>query len=109
MAQYIQIEQMWEDTNFYCPVCGKIVCKKGEFTEKPCKHLLFSWIDQVGEFENLDPSLETLVESEDFFHPSDQEFLDKCPDTAVLFAFDARTMACGPVSCIVVHGIKFPE
>lgn len=109
MAQYIHIKQTWEDTIFHCPVCGQVVCKEGEFTDKPCKHLLFSWVDQVGEFENLAPEIGPLVESEDFFLLSDEEFLEKCPDTAVLFALESKSMACGPVYCTVVHAINFPE
>jgi hypothetical protein len=107
MAQYVVMEQTWEDSKFHCPACGALVCTGEEISEKPCKHVLFSWINEVGEFENLDPSLKDLVESEDFIAPSDEEFLNKCPDTAVLFAFDIHQMACGPITTTVVHGIDF--
>lgn len=109
MAQYIDIKQTWEDTVFHCPVCGAMVCEHGEMTTKPCAHVLFSWVDQVGEFTNIVPELKPIVEDEDFFHPSDEEFLEKCPDNAVLFALESKSMACGPVYCTVVHAIKFPE
>jgi hypothetical protein len=86
MAQYITIQNFWESPKFHCPVCGaEVFTENGEPTDKPCEHVLFSWIDQVG------------------------DFLSRCPDTAVLFAMESSGMACGPVSLTVIHAIKFPE
>jgi len=114
MAQLIEIENIWSGPQFCCPVCGKEVYSvNGEGTSKPCDHLLFSWIDVVGEYENS--SIETkktlkLLSDEDGYEPSpcEDEFLNAMPENAVLFAFTEHGFACGPVSTTVIHGIQFP-
>lgn len=111
MAQYITIQNFWESPKFHCPVCGaEVFTENGEPTDKPCEHVLFSWIDQVGDFYNAADEVNGLLEDdENWFSPSDEEFLSRCPDTAVLFALESSGMACGPVSLTVIHAIKFPE
>ena len=54
-------------------------------------------------------SKDLLEDDEDGFSPWDEEFLSRCPETAVLFGLESRGMACGPVSMTVIHAIKFPE
>ena len=111
MAQYTTIRICWDTPEFHCPVCGaEVFSVSGEPTAKPCDHLLFSWIDQVGEFYNTADEVNALIEDEETWSSlSDGEFLARCPDTAVLFAFEFSGMACGPVSLTVIHAIKFPE
>lgn len=111
MGQYITIQNYWESPKFHCPACGaEVFTETGDPTEKPCEHILFSWIDQVGEFYNTTEEIKALVEDrENWLSPSDDEFLARCPETAVLFAMEYNGMACGPVSLTLIHAIKFPE
>jgi hypothetical protein len=109
MAQYILIEQVWDNSKFHCPVCGAPICSADSLTDHPCPHLLFSWIDEVGEYENLSPSLEEKIDFEEVIGPWDEDLLNKLPATAVVFAFEIRDMACGPITHTVAHAINFPE
>lgn len=108
MAQYITIQDYWNSAKFHCPACGAVVFTEGgEPTNKPCEHLLFSWINEVGEFYNAAEGLNELLEDdESSSDPSDDEFLSRCPDTAVLFALESSES--WPVSIRVVHAFKFP-
>ncbi len=115
MAQYIEIEDAWRTTKFCCPACGQEVCSEdGEFADKPCEHVLFSWINEVGEYYNPCPEIQRMVEESERTDelescPFDEEFQQLFPDNAILFAFTSHGMACGPVSTTVVHGIRFPH
>jgi hypothetical protein len=111
VTQYIEIQKRWVSHNFHCPVCGaEVFSEDGEPTGDPCQHVLFSWIDEVGEFYNAADEVKPILEDdENWLSPSDEEFLSRCPDTAVLFALESSGIACGPVSFTVIHAIKFPE
>jgi hypothetical protein len=114
MAQYITIENNWQGAAFHCPACGNpVFTERGEPTNKPCSHLLFSWINEIGEFHNvadeIGDSLEGHEKNELRLAPWDDEFLESLPETAVLFGFELHGMACGPVSTTVVHAIRFPS
>jgi hypothetical protein len=111
MSQYVEIESCWDSCTFHCPVCGRVVfTEEGNPTTQPCEHVLFSWINQVGEYYNPAPDMRALLEEEDPAPlPCDSDFLERCPDSAVLFGFHSQGMACGPVSLTIVHGIRFPE
>jgi hypothetical protein len=111
MSQYISIDQAWESPKFHCPACGaEVFSVDGEPTDKPCEHLLFSWIDQVGEFYNASDEIKKILkDDEDGLRPNEEEFILRCPDNTVLFALESCGMACGPVSLTVIHAIKFPE
>jgi hypothetical protein len=110
MAQFVTIQNNWDSAKFHCPACGaEVFTGDGEATDKPCEHVLFSWIDAVGDFYNAAEALKELLEDEDSWsYPSDEEFLSRCPDTAVLFALEHSGMACGPVSLTAIHAIEFP-
>lgn len=123
MAQYLQLEQVWDSPRFHCPACGSLVfTERGEPTEKPCPHLLFSWISETGTLYNvsteasqvihdLDDSDGEEVEEEDagvFFFPNDEDFLNRLPEEAVVFGFEMCEYACGPSSFTIVHAICFP-
>lgn len=111
MSQYVEIESCWDSAAFYCPVCGHVVfTEEGEATEKPCEHVLFSWINLVGEYYNPAMAIQPILDDEDtMLSPWDDAFLEQCPESAVLFAFTSHGMACGPVSLTIVHGIRFPD
>jgi hypothetical protein len=114
VAQYITIENNWQRAVFHCPACGKpVFTERGEPTNKPCSHLLFSWINEIGEFYNaaaeIGDFLKDNEKSDMRLTPWDEEFLVNLPETAVLFGFELHGMACGPVCTTVVHAIKFPS
>jgi len=118
MAQYVSFENNWEGLKFHCPACGSEVCSTdGNFTQTPCEHLFFCWIDECGEFENASEEFLNLKEanSEDEddcegLHgaPWNEDFLNKLPDDVVMFGIEHHGMACGPVCTTVVYAIKFP-
>lgn len=109
MCQYVTVQQYWESPKFHCPLCGaEVFTEGGEPTDKPCEHLLFSFVES--DFFNVAAKLEDVIEDEDsYLFPSDVEFQDKCPDHSVLFAFESHGIACGPTSFTVVHAIEFPD
>lgn len=114
MAQYITIENNWQGAAFHCPACGELVfTERGEPTNKPCSHLLFSWISEIGEFHNAADEIGAFLESDEMskmsLAPWDEGFLEKLAETAVVFGFELHGMACGPVCTTVVHAIKFPS
>lgn len=115
MAQIIEIENYWQGTKFCCPACGKeVFTEDGGPALKPCEHVLFSWISEVGEIYNPSAQVQRLMdesEARDEMPPSpyDDELVDALPDNAVLFALTEHGMACGPVSLTVVHAINFPQ
>jgi hypothetical protein len=111
MPQYISIDQCWDSPRFNCPACGaEVFSVDGEPTDKPCEHLMFSWIDQVGEFYNASDEINEIIQSsEERLTPDDEEFISSCPDNAVLFALKSCGMACGPASLTVIHAINFPD
>ena len=97
--------------NFHCPACGaEVFTETGNPTDKPCEHLLFSWINEVGEFYNAAEEVCALVEDHgNWILRSQVEFLERCPDTAVLFALSDIGVTGGLSMLTVIHAIKFPE
>jgi hypothetical protein len=111
MEQYVEIESEWVTPVFHCPVCGQVVfTADGGPASQPCEHVLFSWISQVGEFYNSAADIQEILDDDEGWHsPASGESLDRCPDTAVLFAFNSCEMGCGQVSLAVMHAIRFPD
>lgn len=111
MDQYLEIESCWDVAAFHCPVCGRVVfTEEGDATKNPCEHVLFSWINQVSEYYNPAEVVQMLLDDEDAkLSPWDDEFLERCPESVVLFGFTSYGMACEPVSPTIVHGIRFPK
>ena len=116
MAQYITIDNSLMTAVFHCPICGsQAFSELGEPTNRPCDHLLFSWISEIGEFDNAAVEVKAIFSGgeedgldEYSFAPWDEKFQQLLPEHAVLFAFESQGMACGPVSLTIVHGIKYP-
>lgn len=114
MAQLVEIDNFWNGVAFYCPACGaEVYAPEGQGTCTPCEHLLFSWIDAVGDFENARPEIQEILEqvsTEDEPEPCpfDEVLLDALPDNTVVFALTHHGMACGPTSLTVFHAIQFP-
>lgn len=99
---------------FHCPVCGtQLVVPDEEL--RSCPHLLFAWIDVVGDFEEelTRPEIRTLAESLDEdevgVSPYEDAFLNKLPRNSLAFALTEHGIACGPVSTTLVVGVQFPQ
>lgn len=112
-ATLIDLDFHDEASGLHCPLCGVaiVVPEEDIFT---CPHLLFAWIDVVGDFldEQTRPEIRELAcceEEDEFYSPLDEEFLAKCPRNTVVFALTEHGMACGPVSTTVAVGFKFPD
>ncbi len=116
MAQLVEFDNLWNGTEFHCPACGaEIYTADGEPTSSPCPHLMFSWLDAVGEYDNPSSDIKSLLkqlsDADDYGYepcPHDDELLDALPDDAVLFALTQHGMACGPVSSTIIHAVRFP-
>lgn len=99
---------------FHCPVCGTQLLNPEEGL-RSCAHLLFAWIDVVGEFDQelTRPEIHELAEGLDedglWASPCEDEFLEKLPRNSVAFAFTEHGIACGPISNTVVIGVQFPQ
>lgn len=75
-GQFVSVPMPWGTDDIgveLCPVCGQSIVE-----EPTCDHLLFTFFDEVGEFTNVAPDVEALVEqlpnpdeSEDDEYPPD--------------------------------------
>ena len=102
---------------FYCPVTGQLI--KDDHTYQPSPATLFTFVDEVGDFETLHPNLqgkwdkikeqaENDEEEEDYIDTENlfDRFLEQVSITSlVCFIITTRGMACGPVSSTVRIGI----
>jgi hypothetical protein len=112
-AKFVEING-YSGAPFSCPICGReIFTPEGEAVSAPCDHLVFSWLDLIGEFLNPSPEVARLAaewendpEPETF--PWDKEFHDLFADSVVMFGCATRGVACGPVGAMLVHAVKFP-
>ena len=112
-ANLIQFDFEDEASGLYCPVCGAALVVPEEDVHS-CPHVLFAWIDMVGDFldDCTKPEIRALAYPDDVdevYSPLDDEFLAKCPNHTVVFALTESGFACGPVSCTIAVGIKFPD
>ena len=87
--------------HFYCPACGAEVMGEEGFAS--CPHLLFTYLDLVGEFEAVAPDLADLVQAVRSEEDRDEDPVDALLghlDSKSILAFSLTTsgMACGPVS-----------
>ena len=127
----VKLEWNGDPAPFYCPVCGKVVFDV-DSDEDYCKHIIFTYIDVVGEYESIpehllekagqylkengtvcfdcEPELIEYCMHADFF-----DFLDALSYTidspsAFIISLTTNGMACGPCSCTPVIGVDFkPE
>ena len=52
MAQLVEINGVWSGATLHCPICGQPVFINGEPAPECCSHVMFSWIDMVGDYYN---------------------------------------------------------
>jgi hypothetical protein len=94
---------------FHCFVCGtQVQDSQGNINPNPCKHVLFHWINEVGEYEAVNPVIQSLVdeaedEEGDGLSPFDPEFQEACPNNSVLFFVEDNPQ----IQTTVVIGLWF--
>lgn len=103
---------------FFCPVTGQLI--KDDHTYQPSPATMFTFVDDVGEFETLHPDLQEKWDKvkEQAEHEEEDEgdyigtedlfdrFLEQVNNPSlVCFIITTRGMACGPVSSTVRIGI----
>ena len=95
-GQYLEIPMPWAGGDFvmaFCPICG---AKLLQSDDDQCAHLLFTFLDETGEFEKVSKSISTLVSQvrdfdpySDDDHPAKQ-LVELVPsNSAVCFNFEA--------------------
>ena len=106
---------------FYCPVTGHLI--KDDHSYQPSPATLFTFVDEVGDFETLHPNLqgkwdkikeqaENDEEEEDYIDTENlfDRFLEQVNITSlVCFIITTRGIACGPVSSTVRIGIDMNQ
>lgn len=102
-------------SSLHCPVCGTGIFLPQEDVGM-CPHLLFAWIDVVGDFldPQTRPEIRALARPEDedeIYSPLEDEFLAKCPRHTVVFTLTESGFGCSgaPSSITVAAGFKFPD
>ena len=96
-----------DHSNFYCPVTGQLIVNDEVFQASPAT--VFTYIDEVGEFEHILPELneiwegvEAEADDDDFAIDLFEKFVEKIEDGAIVcFEITTFGMACGPVSSTV--------
>jgi len=115
---FLKIQTSWgfDEIEFqHCPVCGSPVLGN----VNPCEHLLFSYSNEVGEFQNVATSVRSAVdaahrqreeleerdpvEAEDLYLPEAAARRYKV-ESAVCFAFGARVTGGGYAVAIDFEG-----
>jgi hypothetical protein len=96
-----------DHSNFYCPVTGQLIVNDEVFQASPAT--VFTYIDEVGEFEHILPELneiwegvEAETDDDDFEIDRFEKFVKKIEDGAIVcFEITTFGMSCGPVSSTV--------
>jgi hypothetical protein len=92
ISKWIDFDHMDEPQPFFCPFCGSQLLTPA-LVENPCEHLMFSWLNEVPEFEKASAAtLEVLKklrqEDEDFDDdPRNEQFLNAMPPNTILISF----------------------
>jgi hypothetical protein len=108
MSNFAKLE-INEANAIFCPVCGHLIM--GEDEGDKCKHVMFTYIDVVGEFLDVAPKykeiLRKIEEDEDVSDPFG-EAVEKIKEPGVLFlSLTTSGVACGPVSSTACVAINF--
>lgn len=113
-APLVSIECDSAGASLFCPVCGKQLLFP-ETGPSGCEHLLFAWIDLVGDFEGdlTRPEIRAIAASleddEDFSTVCDPAFLERLPSNSVVFALTENAMVHGCGAATAVLGVQFPD
>ena len=108
MNNFAELETS-EVTAIFCPVCGQLIM--GEDEGDKCKHVMFTYIDVVGEFLDVAPKykeiLEKIEEDEDIRNPF-AKAVEQIKEPGVLFlSLTSSGIACGPVSSTACVAVDF--
>ena len=104
-GQFVSVPMPWGSDDIgmeFCSVCGQRI-----FEEPACDHLLFVFMDEVGEFTNVAPDIEALVEqlpdsdeSEDDEYPPEMLTALIPSESALCLYFTANVTGGGISVCI---------
>ncbi len=107
--QVIPVE-LYSDARFFCPSTGEMLI--GDQPFKPSPATLFSFVDEIGEFEfitdELQAKFDSMRESDDEW-PAEQfqRFLASIKDKSVVcFQVTLCGMGCGPVAITIHIGVQ---
>ena len=95
--QIASIEWRGDIPDIYCPVCGNpIYAIEKEF--EICKHVVFTYPQDVGEFDIISPTAEPIIEklqkkSEEYDGQEDDPFFDD-PVGTVMKALKSKSILC---------------
>lgn len=101
------ISLVLDHDNFYCPVTGEMILSDDFFEPSPAT--LFVYLDEVGEFQEIDSALSLIweqiqaeTEGEDFDGDPFEMFCQRIEDDSIVnFEITTYGIACGPVSSTV--------
>jgi hypothetical protein len=110
--QLVELEWRGMPPALYCPACGAPVYEEAQ-DPTPCPHVVFSYIDIVGDFDHLNERHTELAEqasrlAEERDTLAVDEFIQAMDSTKVLcFSLTTNGMACGPTSSTVYAAFDF--
>ena len=106
----------YDELDFDCPVCDKTLISEEEGTHELCEHVLFVYLDSIGEFESSTDEIDTLVEKirkeksdpDGGYYDGEimEDLLEALPDNITIHQLTGYGMACGPTSFTISVGIK---
>ena len=106
----------YDEMDFDCPVCDKKLVTEDEGTHELCEHVLFVYLDAIGEFESSSSEIDALVEKirkeksdpDDGYYDGDimEDLLEALPENVTIHQMTGHGIACGPISFTMSVGIK---
>jgi len=95
--------------DIYCPVCGERI---GVETEAYCDHVLFVYLDMIGEFIwSANPPQSQRIEDDEELETPDEKIKallkEINSDSVLCVSFTTSGMACGPMSSTVYMAFDF--
>jgi len=99
MSQMLDLQWDGNSPEFYCPACGKAVYQDNK-TPRRCRHIIFSYIDSVGEVDYVAEGLERLEDAAADAEDPVGFLLKKLPKSGSTCCISITThgIACGLVS-----------
>ena len=95
-----------------CPVCGAVI--HSEHDDPPrCKHVVFSYITEIGDFDHVAPSIEGIVAEAREREKTEQEapvefVLNQLDSGSVLcWSITVEGHTCGPFSMTIWIAVDF--
>ncbi len=82
-----------------CPCCSAPLLDDDGKATASCPHFLYCWNGGVSDFDECTAEVEAILDRlpARIVEPTDQELLAALPREAVVYEFQTREFACGPV------------